>query len=320
MKYLKSILAVIILTVAFGACEKEEISYAFQEISAPTDVTAVFDITQDDTGVVTVTPSGVGAQEFLVYWGDVANEEPELVTPGGSLEHTYAEGQFKARVIAVGSTGLTSEFTQMLNVSFTAPENLEVTIDQSDPNPLLVKISASADNATMFDVFWGDVDDEEATPLMPNETVEHIYPAAGEYTVRVIAKGASATTVEYTEVITVSEASGVIVLPITFDDPSVNYAGNIDGAFSVVDNPAPGGANDVESKVGAIENAGDLYEAIVVNLGEPVDFSEFKTLKMKFWSTTPMPVLMKFEGGVDGERANEVLVTHGGTGLSLIHI
>jgi len=185
------ILAVIILTVAFGACEKEEISYAFQEISAPTDVTAVFDITQDDTGVVTVTPSGEGAQEFQVYWGDVANEEPELVTPGGSLEHTYEEGQFKARVIAVGSTGLTSEFAQMLNVSFSAPENLEVTIDQSDPNPLLVKISASADNATMFDVFWGDVDDEEATPLMPNETVEHVYPAAGEYTVRVIAKGAT---------------------------------------------------------------------------------------------------------------------------------
>ena len=314
MKYVKSILAIIILTVAFGACEKEEISYAFQEISAPSDVKAVFNITQDDTGLVTVTPSGEGAQEFQVYWGDVSNEEPELVTPGGSLEHTYGEGEYKVRVVAIGSTGLTSEFTQMVNVSFSAPENLEVKIDQSDPNPLLVKISATADNATMFEVFFGDVDDEEGTPFMPGETVEHIYPAANDYTVRVIAKGASATTVEYTEVITVSEASGAIVLPITFDDPAVNYAGNIEGAFSVVDNPAPGGANDAESKVGAIENAGQQYEAIVVSLGEPVDFSVDKLLKMKVWSTSATQVLMKFEGGVEDERANEVLVSHGGTG------
>ena len=79
MKYLKSILTLILLTVAFGACEKETISYAFQEISAPSDVSAVFDIAQDDTGLVTVTPSGEGAQSFLVYFGDVPNEEPKIL-------------------------------------------------------------------------------------------------------------------------------------------------------------------------------------------------------------------------------------------------
>ena len=314
MKYFKSILAIIVLAVGFVACEEEEISYAFQEISAPSDVTAVFDITQDDTGLVTVTPSGEGAQEFQVYWGDAQNEEPELVSPGGSLEHVYEEGEFQVRVIAIGSTGLTSEFNQMVNVSFSAPENLKVTIDQNDPNPLLVKVSATADNATMFEVYFGLGEDEEPTPLMPGETAEYVYAAAGDYTIKVIAKGASATTVEYTEDITVSEASGVIVLPITFDDASVNYAGNIEGAFSVVDNPAPGGANEVESKVGAIENAGALYEAIVINLGEPVDFADNKEMKMKVWSTSATSVLMKFEGGVEDERANEVLAAHGGTG------
>lgn len=315
MKYLKSILAIIILTVAFGACEKEEISYAFQEISAPSDVTAVFDITQDDTGLVTVTPSGEGAQEFQVYWGDVSNEEPELVTPGGSLEHVYGEGEYKVRIIAIGSTGLTSEFVQMVNVSFSAPENLEVTIDQSDPNPLLVKISATAENATMFDVFFGDADDEEATPLMPGETLEHLYPAAGEYTVRVIAKGASATTVEYTEVITVSEASGAMELPITFDDPSVNYAfGTFNGSeFEVIDNPDQSGANDKETKVGAITNSGAAYEGVAAALGTPVDFSgENKTVTMKLWSSVEVPLLFKVEDEV--ERDCEVVATHGGTG------
>ena len=52
MKYLKAILVLIIFGAAFVACEKNEVSYAFQEISAPTDVSAVFDIAQDDSGTV----------------------------------------------------------------------------------------------------------------------------------------------------------------------------------------------------------------------------------------------------------------------------
>ena len=152
MKYLKTLLVLILFGTAFVSCEKDEVSYAFQEISAPTNVTANFDVTQDDSGLVTVTPSGEGAESFKVYWGESANEDPEIVTPGGSLDHTYAEGEFKVRVVGVGSTNLTSEYQQMLTVSFSAPEELKVTIDQSSPNPNLIKVSATAVNATLFDV------------------------------------------------------------------------------------------------------------------------------------------------------------------------
>jgi len=314
MKYLKTLLVLILFGAAFVACEENEISYAFQEISAPTNVTASFEVTQDDTGLVTVTPSGEGAESFKIYWGESAGENPEVVTPGGSLDHTYAEGEYKVRVVGVGSTALTSEYQQMLTISFSAPEDLEVTIDQSSPNPKLIKVSATAVNASSYDVYFGIAEDEEPTQLMPGETLEYTYEETGDYTVRVVAKGAGQATLEYTEEITIAEASGAIALPITFDDPTVNYAANIEGAFSVVDNPAPGGANDVASKVGAIENAGNAYEAIVVNLGTPVDFSSNKKITMKLWSTAAMPIAMKFEGGVDGERENEVVVQHGGTG------
>jgi hypothetical protein len=314
MKYLKTLLVLILFGTAFVSCEKDEVSYAFQEISAPTNVTANFDVTQDDSGLVTVTPSGEGAESFKVYWGESANEDPEIVTPGGSLDHTYAEGEFKVRVVGVGSTNLTSEYQQMLTVSFSAPEELKVTIDQSSPNPNLIKVSATAVNATLFDVYFGDVEDEEPTQLMPDETIEYTYEATGDYTVRVVAKGAGAATLEYSEEITIAEASGTIALPITFDDPTVNYVENIDGAFSVVDNSSKGGSNDTDSKVGAIENAGDAYEAIVVNLGTPVDFASNKKITIKLYSTTAIPIAMKFEGGVDGERENEVVVQHGGTG------
>ena len=308
MKYLKTLLVLILFGTAFVSCEKDEVSYAFQEISAPTNVTANFDVTQDDSGLVTVTPSGEGAESFKVYWGESANEDPEIVTPGGSLDHTYAEGEFKVRVVGVGSTNLTSEYQQMLTVSFSAPEELKVTIDQSSPNPNLIKVSATAVNATLFDVYFGDVEDEEPTQLMPDETIEYTYEATGDYTVRVVAKGAGAATLEYSEEITIAEASGTIALPITFDDPTVNYVENIDGAFSVVDNSSKGGSNDTDSKVGAIENAGDAYEAIVVNLGTPVDFASNKKITIKLYSTTAIPIAMKFEGGVDGERENEVVV------------
>ncbi|WKK65127.1 hypothetical protein [Lutimonas zeaxanthinifaciens] len=317
MKYLKAILVLIIFGATFVACEKNEVSYAFQEISAPTKVTAVFDIAQDDSGTVVVTPSGEGAQSFNVYFGDVEDEEPEVVTPGGSLEHVYGEGEYQVRVVGVGSTALTSEFTQVITISFSAPENLEVTIDQSDPNPKLVKVSAKADNATMFDVYWGDVEDEEPTPLMPDDVAEHIYAEAGDYTIRVVAVGAGSETLEYSEEITIGDAEGAMELPITFDDPTVNYAfGTFNGTtFEVVDNPDESGANDTASKVGAITNSGVNWEGIAATLGTPVDFSgDNKTIMMKFWSEVELPVLLKFEDGVDDARQTEVTATHGGTG------
>ena len=321
MKYLKTLLVLIIFGSAFVACEDNEVSYAFQEISAPTNVTSVFEIAQDDSGLVTVTPSGEGAQSFNVYFGDVDDETPEVVTPGGSLDHVYAEGQYSVRVIGVGSTSLTSEFTQVINISLSAPENLEVVIDQSSPNPKLIKVSASADNATMFDVFFGDVDDEEPSQLMPDSEIEHIYEASGDYTVRVVAKGASAETLEYTEDITIGDASGAMALPITFDDPAVNYAFETFGGttFEVVDNPDLSGANAEASKVGAVTNSGADWEGISAALGTPVDFGgDNKTIMIKFWSNVELPVLLKFEGGVDGERENEVTATHGGTGWEML--
>ena len=89
-----------------------------------------------------------------------------------------------------------------------------------------------------------------------------------------------------------SGPSGSIQLPLGFDDPSVDYEGSIDGSFSVVDNPAPGGANNVASKVGAIANSGVNWEAIVVNMETPVDFSANKTIKIIPFNnivSTPLP-------------------------------
>lgn len=316
MKIFKFLAVLAVSILCFTGCEDEEINYAFQDVSAPSDVKAIFDVAQDDTGTVTIAPSGEGASVFRVYFGDTEDETPVEIAAGETLTHVYAEGEYLVRVIAVGSTGLTSEFNQRLTIAFRAPENLEVNVDQPDSNPTKITVSASADYATLFDVYFGDAEDEEPTQLMPDGSIEHTYAAPGEYTLRVVAKGAGVATTEDTVTIIVPEAAPA-KLPITFDEANVNYTmGTFSGtSFEVVLNPDLSGANTTESNVGALTNSGNPYEGGAFNLGTPVDFSgDNKTITMKMWSDVEVPVLLKFEGGVNGERQNEVVVTHGGTG------
>ena len=318
MKQLKNVFVFLLAALSFTACEEEEIvSYVLQDISAPTNVNAIFDIAQDESGEVSVTPTAVGASTFEVYFGDVDNETPTQVAAGETVTHVYSEGEFLLRVVAVGPTGLTSELNRLITIAFTPPTNLDFDVDISQANPFEVSITPTADDATVFDIFWGDETDGVPTTIMAGATATHIYAEVGEYTIRVIARSASATTVELTETVNISGASDPIVLPITFDLPTVNYAfGTFNGAsYEVVDNPDQSGANTSASKVGAITNSGNAFEGGAFTLGTPVDFSgDNKTITMKFWSNVPVPLLLKFEGGVNGERENEVVADHGGTG------
>ncbi len=321
MRIFKFLAMLTISVLLFSGCEKEEITnYAFQEISAPTNVEANFDVAQDDSGNVTITPSGEGAQVFQVYFGD-GDDSPVEVAQGETVSYTYGEGEYLVRVVAVGSTGLTSEFNQRLLISFKAPENLEVNVDQSASNPAMVTVSASADFASTFDVYFGDAEDEEPTQLMPDGSIDHTYASPGTYTIRVVAKGAGAATTETTVEVVVPEANDPVKLPITYDIPTVNYAlGTFNGAsFEVVTNPFLSGENPEETMVGAITNSGANWEGGAYNLGEPVDFSgDNKTITLKLYSEVSVPVLLKFEGGVNDERQNEVVVTHGGTGWEVL--
>ena len=317
MKIFRILAMLTISLLLFTGCEDDEITnYAFQEISAPTDVTADFDISQDDTGTVTITPSGVGAQTFQVDFG---NGETAELANGETATTVYDEGVYLVKVVAVGSTGLTSEFNQRLTIAFKAPENLEVNVNQLPANPAMVEVSATADNAASFDVYFGDTDDEEPTQLMPGETISYTYAAAGNYTIRVVAKGAGAATAEETVEVEVPEASDPLKLPVTFDDPLVGYAvtpfGAAETAFEIVANPQLSGTNDTESMVGAITKAGAQFEGVTFNLGEAVDFSgDNKTLTVKIYSEVAFPVLLKLETGVNDERSNEVDAQHAGTG------
>ena len=109
--------------------------------------------------------------------------------------------------------------------------------------------------------------------------------------------------------------AATFALPVNFDD-TVDYASKSSGvSFEVVVNPKKSGINSTDTKVGAVTNNGDAYEALTFALDDAIDFSgSNKTITMKVYSETAYPVLFKLETGVNGERANEVEVNHGGTG------
>lgn len=306
------------LSLVYFQCESDDVSYAFQEVSAPTDVSASFSISQDDTGTVSVTPSATGVTSFDIYYGDVENEEATSVEPGGTVTHVYSEGEYNVRIVAIGLTGLTSEFNQNINISFSAPEDLNFEVTQT---ALEVTVTPSATNATMFDVFFGENEDEEPVSILADEAATYTYGSAGTYDIRVVARGAGAATIESVQTVEISGASDPVLLPVTFDEASVNYAlTTFNGtSFEVVENPDLSGANDTASRVGAITNSGNTFEGGTLSLGAPVDFSgNDKIITMKVYAEQQLPVLMKFEAGLDNARQTEVVVNHGGTGWELL--
>ena len=482
MKNIFRIIFVFLVSIAVSGCAKDDDSLGvdLEQLDAPGDLGATFEITQDNTGFVTITPTGVGATLFTIDFGDGSPTSNEIRV-GESVQHAFAEGNYEVVVTGKNLAGETAQGVQPLTVSFRQPENLAVTITPDPEDNYTISVEAEADFAAMFNVYFGDEENEEPTPLMPGESISHTYENIGAYDVRVVALSGGEATIETIQEVVITDplflpidfesekldytwsgfggASGEVIdnpnisgintsskvvalnetagaetwagislqldepldftrgtavtmkvwspeagvpilfkiedtgsepdangnptvfvevientttsgeweeitfdlssienfdpsvdydrviifydfgnpgegttsyfddirltnleplgLPITFDSSAITYSPAVFGgaSFEVVANPDQSGANISASMVGAITNAGNNWEGISFNLEEPVDFSsENKIITMKFWSDVALPVLLKFEGGVNGERQNEVVANHSGSG------
>ncbi len=225
--------------------------------------------------------------KFLVTFGDIADETPSEFGLNEPITHVYNEGVYTIGVTAVGLTGLRSKVENELNVTFKAPENLVVTIEQDATNPKMVSVSATADFATVMDIYFGDVQDEEPVTVLPEEVATHTYADPGDYEIKVVAKSAGAATLEYTETITISAASDPVNLPIDFESFTVNYAfENFGNAVStVIDNPDASGINTSARVAQLVKNSGaETWAGSFLTLENPIDFSAKKLFKMKVWS------------------------------------
>ena len=283
MKTLKYIFSFSLLLVFLNCTDDNNNLDFLDDIQAPSDISAVFNITQDNTGLVTITPNASGATNFNIYFGD--DSEMVNVIQGQSTLHTYLEGNYTVTIEAIGLSGLKSTVTKDLMVSFRAPENLEVKAEIDSSNPFIIKVSATADFATSFLVYFDTTNiNEEPTLLNTGETISFEYPSVGDYNIKVVALSGGTETTELNQVITIAKPTK---LPIDFEifDSSV-FIGFGGASAAVVDNPDING--NISSKVAQIVKGGPQpWAGDVIITSAPIDFSKKKLIKLDVWSPRP---------------------------------
>lgn len=252
MRSLKYFMGIALMIAVFTGCKKEKFTDTsfVNGLSAPAKTSVMFNITQDNTGLVTITPGGEGAVSFDVYFGD-GTTKPTNVAAGKNVQHTYAEGVYTVKITAKGATGQTTDLTQSLTVSFRAPENLKTTLST---NGLVLSVGASATYQTMFRVYFGDsltVVPLHYVTFLQGQTITHTYASAGTYNVRVVALSGGAATTETTQAVKVGKQ---IDLPVTFDDPNYDLTLSDFGGNSSSIAADPTNANNKVLK--AIKTAG----------------------------------------------------------------
>ncbi len=210
MKSMKNLIRIILLTLTVMSCQKDFVNSDVDvEIAAPSEVSAEFKITNDNSGLVNIVPKSNGGLKHVVSYNDGSSESDTLEL-GQNIDHVFAEGNYEIEVKALGYNNLTSSNNVPLVVSFRAPENLEVTVTNDLAISRQVNVVATADYATNFSVYFG----ADAEPVTANagQTVSHVFPEAGTTTIRVVANsGGSATTIFEDEAFLVT----AILQPIT---------------------------------------------------------------------------------------------------------
>ena len=301
-----------ILIATFSGCKKEindDVSFV-QTAATSAKLGAMFTITQDNTGLVTITPTGEGVASFEIAYGH-GTAGPVKVLPGGSTSKVYPEGVYDVKITGTNVAGVSTTVTQKLTVTFRAPENLEVTAVIDPANKYKVNVSAKALYETFFQVYFGDVANEVPTNFLEGQTISKTYARTGSYTVRVVALSGGAATTTFTRVITIVDP---VVLPVTFESTSINYAWNdfSGGNVTVVTNPHNNAGNPSTRVARMVKNAGDPWGGSWIGLGGPIDFSANKVFRMKVFSPrVGAKVLLKVENAGNGSIAfeKEVLTT-----------
>lgn len=299
----------LLLFMGVTACTDDALNDDLSAIenSKPEAINGIFNISEDNSGMVRITPTGQGVSEYIVDPG-YGDGDPVTLKPGESHLHTYPEGSYTVTVDAKGITGNTARSSQPLEVIYRAPENLAITANTFGHE---VTVSATADYANGFLVFFGDDPNAEGTPMQPGETLEpHTYPNAGLYTIKVVALSGGAAQSEKTMEVMIYDLYG---LPVTFEDPGQNYHhGGTFGGVSTefTDNPDPSGINTTAKVWKYTKNAGaETWSGTWTPVQAPIDLALGS--KIKLWvhtSEVGKAINLELEWAVDGVVDNGVAV------------
>ncbi len=319
MKKIIYIYKTLLILVVITACTEIDSLDFLETLSPPTNISATYNVTQDNTGVVTITPKAEGANSFKVYFGD-STTDPVDVKIGQSVDHTYSEGTYNVKVVAFNLNGDKAESTQELVVSFKSPENVVVTIENDASVSKLVNITATGDFATMFEFHSGEtgVVQPVATANI-GETINYLFTTPGDYDVKVIVKGAAIATAEHTETFSVTE---ILAPTAPASAPPSRNASDVISIFSdaytdvtLDELPTGWSSSGFEATTVNNDNVWKLtsldFLGIVTNYANGIDVSSMEKLHIDYWvpSGTTNELLVKIVNTVDGGEDIESLGT-----------
>ncbi|WP_395050731.1 hypothetical protein [Flavobacterium sp.] len=281
MKNIKLIFSFVLLLAVTISCsipDGIDQDTSFLSSAASANVSKVFNICTDNSGIVRISPTGEGVTSSKVIFGHgIGKDASAIVNPGSSASHTYPEGSYTVTIIYTDIAGNQTTSTYPLVVTFRAPENVVIKTSGE------MKVSVSALYAKSFIVYYGDVANEVGTPLDLGKTLPaHTYPAPGSspFVLKVVALsgGAATTTVNKT----------LYDLPIDFETPDVDIFapfGSPISLFATVNNPNATGLN-TSAKVGMFTKGGTTSGTLSA-FNIPINFAYGKKIKVMVYNPTP---------------------------------
>ena len=307
MKKLSIIFSLVLVAASIG-CKKDGVD---QDLSFLNSATVskpgkIFDISNDNTGNVRITPTAEGASSFVVNFGHGTGAGASaVVSPGGSAMHSYPEGSYTVTIVSKSASGQESSATYPLQVTYRAPEDINVT---TTTQVHLLKVKATAKYAASYQVYFGDVPNETPTPLATGAEVSHTYATAGTYNVKVVALSGGAAKAESTKSVRIYDAFGV---PITFDNADINdFFGTFGTSqgFAKVANPNPSGIN-TSANVGKFVRGTESWSGTYSPLDNAIDMAVGKKLHVYVYNPSPALVGAKLNVELEnGPIANGIAV------------
>lgn len=194
MKIYKYLLSTMILAGALASCEdKDEFENFADSATPPSNLELAYSQTNDNTGLVTLTPLGEGVTEYVIDFGD-GSSEAETVAALGSATHVYSEGEFQVELTGKNVAGKTASTAVPVTVTYVDPTDLEFTAvaDGSVSNGVVV--TASATLSDVYSVNFGESTDQEEILVANGESVKYVYQEQGTYLITVTAKVSGAPT------------------------------------------------------------------------------------------------------------------------------
>ena len=297
MKAIKYIFSLSIAIATIWGCADDEKNVNLSDVQAPTALELKFDVTQDNTGLVTLTPTAEGAISFDITLGDDTTEAVE-VENGANTQHTYAEGVYTVTATAYGITGLSTTLSDELVVSFQAPENLEVTIENDAATSKQVNVKVEADYAITFDVYSGESGNNDPVTANIGDTAVLQYEEAGTYDITIEVKGAAIQTTTYVE--EDFEVTAIEAPTAAAPTPPARQAADVVSIFSAAYTDVAGtnyfpdwNQGSQGSSWAMFDLAGDemlqyinlSYQGIALADGTTVDVSNMEYLHLDVWTS-----------------------------------